>query len=221
MPRRLVASCLCHLGYRTFLPEIVAELGERYPNHIDSDDLSAGFDSIEKAIDIDHRYGKCYANRARLYTLEGRYNEALRDIRKAIETEPSSDSPVYVLRLSRYEFVRAHIQARRQHREWLDERQQVNDEIRRTRSENMLMLSLLAAVVGFIVTGFDIATDYDPLEAGALIGLLTGSILILFTGFGELVRFNLTLIIRTVSTLIIGLLLLGGSGFMLWRLSGG
>ena len=208
-------------GVLNLLAETVAEMGENYPDNVDPDDISTALDSIKKAISLDRRYGKYYANQARLLALENKYDEAARDIRTAMEVEPSSDSPIYALRLSRYEFIRARIEARRQQREWLDEQRNVRDEVRRTRSETMLMLGLLAAVVGFIVTGFDIATDYEPLEAGAIIGILAGSILIVFTGFGELVRFSLTLKSRTVWTLIAGLLLLGGSGLMLWWLSGG
>lgn len=216
-----VANLSSSPGVLNLLAEIVAELGEHHPDSVDPDDISAALKAIGKAIDIDRRYGKYYANRARLLALEHRYDEAIRDIRTAMEVEPSSDSPIYALRLSRYEFVQARIEDRRQQQEWLNEQRMVRDEIRRTRSETMLMLGLLAAVVGFIVTGFDIATDYEPLEAGAIIGILAGSILIVFTGFGELVRFGLTLKVRTVSTLIAGLVLLGASGFMLWSLSSG
>ena len=208
-------------GVLNLLAEIVAELGEHYPDNTSQDDISTALESIKRAIDIDRRYGKYYANRARLLALEDRYDEAARDIKTAMEVEPSSDSPVYVLRLSHYEFIRARIEDRRQQNEWFNEQRKVREEVRQTRSETMLMLGLLAAVVGFIVTGFDIATDYEPLAAGAIIGMLAGSILIVFTGFGELVRFSLTLKARTVSTLIAGLLLLGASGLILWRLDGG
>lgn len=227
-----VANLSSSPGVLNLLAEVVADLGENYRDNIDNDNISTALESINKAIDINRRYGKYYANRARLLALEDRYDEAARDIRTAMEVEPSSDSPIYALRLSRYEFIRARIEDRRQQhewrykqeeirREWLNEQQEVRDEVRQTRSETMLMLGLLAAVVGFIVTSFDIAKAYEPLQAGAMIGILAGSLLIVFTGFGELVRFSLTLKARTWSTLAAGLLLLGGSGFLLWWLSGG
>lgn len=208
-------------GVLNLFVEIIAELGERYSDTIDANDISTALASIKKAIKIDGKYAKYYANRARLLALDNRYDEAVREIRRAMEIEPSSDSPVYASRLARYQFIEARIDTRRQASELLDEQRKVREEIRRTRSENMRTLGLLAAIVGFIVTGFDIATNYKPLEAGAIIGILAGSILIVFTGFGELVRFSLTLRARTLSTLITGLLLLGGSGWMLWWLSRG
>lgn len=208
-------------GVLNLFVEIVAELGERYPDHVRRDELTTAFESIKKAIRIDRRYGKYYANRARLLALSDRYDEATREIRKAIEVEPSSDSPVYASRLARYQFIEAQIDTRRQANELLEEQRKVRDEIRRTRSETMLMVGLLASIVGFIVTGFDIATDYEPLEAGAIIGMLAGSILIVFTGFGELARFSLTLKARTFFTLTTGLILLGSSALLLWRLSNG
>ena len=80
------------------------------------------------------------------------------------------------------------------------------------------MLGLLAAVVGFIVTGFDIATDYEPRAAAALIGVLAGSLLIVFTGLGELVRFSHSLKARTISVMIAGVALITVSSAVIWRL---
>lgn len=208
-------------GVLNLFVEIIAELGERYQDAIEANDISTALAAIKKAIKIDRKYGKYYANRARLLALDNRYDEAVREIRRAMEIEQSSDSPVYASRLAHYQFIEARIDTRRQASELLDEQRKVREEIRRTRSENMRTLGLLAAIVGFIVTGFDIATDYQPLEAGAIIGVLAGSILVVFTGFGELVRFSLTLKTRTALTLTAGLALLGASGWVLWRLGDG
>ena len=205
-------------GVLNLLAEIVAEMGERHPDTIGEEDISEALDSIGRAIAINRRYGKYYANRARLLALEDRYHEAFRDIRTAIEIEPSSDSTIYAMRVARYDFIRSRIEDRQQQREWLDEQRKVRDEVRRTRSETMVMLGLLAAVVGFIVTGFDIATDYEPLDAAALIGVLAGSLLIVFTGFGELVRFSHSLKARTISVLAVGLALIAVSAAVIWRL---
>ena len=205
-------------GVLNLLAEVVAEMGERHPDTVGHRDISEALDSIGKAIDIDRRYGKYYANRARLLALENRYEEAARDIRTAIEIEPSSDSTSYAMRLARYDFIRSRIEDHQQQREWLHEHRKVRDDIRRTRSETLLMLGLLAAVVGFIVTGFDIATDYEPPAAAALIGVLAGSLLIVFTGFGELVRFSHSLKARTISVMIVGLALIAVSSFVMWRL---
>lgn len=206
-------------GVLNLLSEIVAELGEYYPHDIAPDDISSALEAIGRAIGINRKYGKYYSNRARLLALEDRYDEADRNVRIAIEVEPSSDSPIYALRISRYEFIRSRILNRRHQHDSLNEQRRVRDEVRQTRSETMLMLGLLAAVVGFIVTGFDIATSYEPLSAGAILGLLAGLLLVVFTGFGELVRFSRAAKIRTISVLLAGLTLIALSSAVLWRLS--
>ena len=54
----------------------------------------------------------------------------------------------------------------------------------------MLMLGLLATIVGFIVTGVNIAANYEPLASAAIIGMLAGLILIVFAGFATIVSWD-------------------------------
>ena len=121
-------------GVLSLLAKVVAEMGERHPDTVSQEDITEALDSIGKAIEIDRRHGKYYATRARLLALEGKYDEAARDIRTAIEIEPSSDSTSYAMRLARYDFIRSRIEDHQQQREWLDEQRKVRDDVRRTRS---------------------------------------------------------------------------------------
>ena len=80
----------------------------------------------------------------------------------------------------------------------------------------MLMLSLLAAIVGFIVAGFDIATDYKPLASAAIIGMLAGLILIVFAGFAMMVRWDSPQWLR-ISVAVLGVALVVFYTLILFR----
>ena len=175
-------------GIQNLYAEVVAELGERYPDTIEKTEVSAALDAIDTAIDFDSDYGKYHANRARLLSLTDQFDAAERYMRQAIETEPSNgiDNVGYFIRVLRYEAQWGRILARRRDQE----QQKILNELRRTRSDTMLMLGLLATIVGFIVTGFNIAAKYEPLVGAAIIGMLAGLILIVFAGFAMIVSWN-------------------------------
>lgn len=175
-------------GIQNLYAEVVSELGERYPETIGKAEFSAALDAIDSAIEFDLDYGKYHANRARLLSLTDQFDAAERDIRHAIEIEPSSgiDNVGYFIRILRYEAQWERIQARRREHE----QQKILNELRRTRSDTMLMLGLLATIVGFIVAGFNIAAGYKPLGGAVIIGMLAGLILIVFAGFAAIVSWD-------------------------------
>lgn len=207
-------------GVMNLFAEIVAESAEQFPELLEdeSNDLSLAIDAINSAIATNRQYAKYFANRARLYALKRRYGQAYSDIRHAIEIEPAGNEAVYALRIARYEHIRAKIDIRRESDALLAQQNAIADELRDMRSQMLQMVGLLAAVVGFIVTGFDIAIDYAPLEAAALLGVLAAALLIVFTGFGELTRHSASLRMRTAIVAIAATSLMGLSALTLWTL---
>lgn len=201
-------------GIMNLFAEVVAELEERYPSTLDKSEISAALYAIDRAIEFDPDYGKYHANRARLLSLENHFDAAEREIRRAIEIEPSSvvDNVSYFIRLLRYEAQWERIRSRRRE----EEQQKILDELRRTRSETMVMLGLLATIVGFIVAVFDIATDYKPLASAAIIGLLAGLILVVFAGFATMVRWDSSRGIR-IGVAVVGIVLIVAYTFILFQ----
>lgn len=187
-------------GVMNLVAEITAELGEQQPQSLDDFEqaVSRGLNLIDQAIEANRDYAKYYANRARLYALKKHYDKAYRDIRHAIEIEPAGNESVYALRVARYEHIRARIDLHREAVRLATQQETLSAELRDMRSDILQMMGLLAAIVAFVVTGFDIATNYDALEAAAILGVLASVLLVVFGCFGELNRNSPSLKSRTL-----------------------
>ena len=82
--------------------------------------FNMGFIAVQKAIELEDSYAKFYSTRARLYSLIGEYDKALKDIKIAIDKEDSSNID-YSMRISTYLSQKMRIESEKQ-RSLIDQR---------------------------------------------------------------------------------------------------
>ena len=171
--------------------EAVATRGER--GFVPDEKLEEGRTAIDKAIDIDPKYAKYYANRARILSLQGLYDDAHQNIDKAIEIEPFDEHTLW--RVNSYESIRIniHIQQRSaeinvQSKEMKQEQERAREQLSSTRGETLTLLGLLAAVIAFVVPSVQFLGNLQSIEAGIMMTFMAGLILVVFGAFMELIQ---------------------------------
>lgn len=171
--------------------EVVAIRGER--GFVSDEELKEGRTAIDKAVGIDPKYAKYYANRARILSLQGTYDEAHQDIDKAIEIETFDDYTLW--RVNSYESIRLNIRLQQHSAELIvqsDEMKQEQERARRAlgamRGETLTLLGLLAAVIAFVVPSVQFLSNLQSIEAGIMMIFMAGLILVVFGSFMELIH---------------------------------
>jgi len=191
-------------GTLNALASAIAAIHEESDYILDSDDITLAKHSIEKALEIDPTYAKFYATMARVLMIEGKYDSSISLLRRAIDLEDSSNND-YAIRIGKYQFyILQAKEGRRMHEfgeritafnEDLELRQKTLTEnteaaIKRIDAsllKNVEFLGLFAAITIFSLGAVQISialAGISFLKAGALIIVLMGSILVVFSGFG-------------------------------------
>ena len=169
------------------LAEMVACLGES--GDATAEELQEGEKAVLEAISLvpgDHSYSKYHATLARLLALQRSWYEAEKQITTAIELEPWSGEH-YVLRLGLYQYIRSSIAFGKRADELRQKQDAAQRELEAMRSEVLTLVGLLAAVIAFIVSGVQIATELRTVaHATEVMAALAGAILAVFAGFSLL-----------------------------------
>jgi tetratricopeptide (TPR) repeat protein len=136
-------------------------------------------------------YARHYGTQARLYILRGEFDAAEAAADRAIDLEDraSKDFPI---RIGEYEAIKLEGRFARGSRLIADQQQQTLEhleEVRRSvegsRSDALQLLGLLAAVIAFVVGTTSIAARLQNFStSGRLLVLFTGSVLVIYAGFG-------------------------------------
>jgi len=141
---------------------------------------------VEQALTQEPHYPKYHATRARILTMQGRHDEAERDIRAAIDTEDSQD-PDYAIRLSDYLDIKSGIALARTTAHMKDEIATASrDVLVEARRANIEILTIFIAVISFLIGGLTLAVTFAFDEAARLIFLLAAAMLLTLTGFSIL-----------------------------------
>lgn len=197
--------------------EVVAIRGER--GFVSDEELKEGRTAIDKAVGIDPKYAKYYANRARILSLQGAYDEAHQDIDKAIEIETFDDYTLW--RVNSYESIRLNIRLQQHSAELIvqsDEMKQEQERASRAlgsmRGETLTLLGLLAAVIAFVVPSVQFLSNLQSIEAGIMMIFMAGLILVVFGSFMELIHPGNRWRRKAIVVVAIGFLLVGTAGWI-------
>lgn len=190
--------------------EVVATRGER--GLVSDEELEEGRTAIDKAIDIDPKYAKYYANRARILSLQGIYDDAHQNIDKAIEIEPFDKYMLW--RVYSYESIRVNISLQQrsaeinvQSKEMKQEQERAREQLSSTRGETLTLLGLLAAVIAFVVPSVQFLGNLQSIEAGIMMTFMAGLILVVFGSFMELIQPGERWRWKGILVVVIGILL--------------
>jgi tetratricopeptide (TPR) repeat protein len=163
------------------------------------------------------RFARYHATNARLLTLRGRHRDARGQLHKAFELE----SPHAASRIAEYLEIRGQIAlaasvgpvkeelnslAERIEQEAQSLRGLSSDVADQIRLQAVQLLGLLAAVLAFLFTGTEVARNLDFEDATKLMTVVSGSILIVFSGFSLIFYAEqMTLRRAGVATLAVGI----------------
>ena len=178
-------------GALNLYTEVVAVIGER--GRVEEEELEQAVLSIGKAIGTDSKYAKYYANRARILALQGQYNNSYQDIDKAIEIEIFDEHTLW--RVTSYEEIRIKVRLQQhsveieqQADEMKQEQERARKQMTAMRGETLTLLGLLAAVIAFVVSSIQLVSGLQSVEAGILMTIMAGLILVVFGAFTELIQ---------------------------------
>lgn len=177
--------------------------------------LERGAQAAEDALERDSNYAKFHCTRGRILALQGKYDQALKEISQAMDLENSHQSD-YALRIGNYRMYYQRIQDKRRSETMLDivqsqideaqdltrqmkssmqrmeEKQlQLEEDTRGSLTKNMEFLGLFAGIVSFTIGGVSIAgamADRSLVGAAGLIVVLMGALLGVFAGFGVILH---------------------------------
>ena len=207
-------------GALNLYTEVVAVIGER--GRVEEEELEQAVLSIGKAIGTDSKYAKYYANRARILALQGQYNNSYQDIDKAIEIEIFDEHTLW--RVTSYEEIRIKVRLQQhsveieqQADEMKQEQERARKQMTAMRGETLTLLGLLAAVIAFVVSSIQLVSGLQSVEAGILMTIMAGLILVVFGAFTELIqpgerwrtKGTVVVVIGVVIIILAGLGLLG------------
>ena len=192
---------------------VVIEICDVTDNKVEKKILREAEHSIDKAIAIvDGKYARYFATKADLLGKTGRYSEAKALIQKAIEIEPSERDD-YALRIGEYQQIGLKIQFL-EHSHILHLKQEESIKIlEEVRLRVIELLGLLAAVIAFLVTSFQIGQNYVFTEAARLIVISGGVILVIFSSY-SIIFFRSKIRLSQLVVFILGWTLISMSYFL-------
>ena len=174
-----------HYGVDSHLARVITEMEERAAEP-DVRRLREALDLIERSISLSAgTYATYYANRGRVLSLLGEYDDAFEALDEAIDREPST-SDSYAVRIADHQIAKMRIEMRRQVLELHNEQRKALASLREIRTEVLTILGLLAAVIAFLVTGVQVGIKGNTKDAAQLFGVLGGVIVFVFACFSIL-----------------------------------
>ncbi|RPF22261.1 tetratricopeptide repeat protein [Myceligenerans xiligouense] len=160
---------------------IAADLGEVEPARLTAAILERALVRVENAMSMSNRDNpNFHFTRARLLQLDGQVEEALSEVQIAIHRQ-RADLPGDERRLARFEGLRARLLVERQGHRLLYEIGQARRDLEGSRSDQVQLLGVLAAVIALITAAVTIATQLTVDEAIPLLIAATSSVTLAFS----------------------------------------
>ncbi|HEY8472834.1 MAG TPA: hypothetical protein VIL37_09395 [Natronosporangium sp.] len=179
---------------------------ERLDAPVPGRDLDEVERHVDKAIALSHGGVAHYLEtKSRVLMMRGEFDAARAAIGQAIESEPRS-SRDYQRRLTQYQTTRVRIELMEERARWQRSHQQFHAELAEFKGQQLQLLGLLAAIVAFIVTAGNIASQTSGVDGIRLIMAAAGAIAVVFGTFSLLTSNNLRRVLLTVA---IGCTLIG------------
>lgn len=139
--------------------------------------------SVDQAIALTHgQVGHYFETRARILAIRGDFSTARAAINQAIELEPRNARD-YHRRLTEYQTTRIRIDLLKQRSYWKKQQEDNRRELAEFKAQQLQLLGLLAAVVAFVATTGNLASNAKWPDSIRLIEGMAGSIVIVFASF--------------------------------------
>ncbi|MBD8478941.1 hypothetical protein [Microbacterium sp. CFBP 8794] len=180
---RAVASLPLVPGVLHGFAELVAAAEERGLG-VGRKKIAQAEETCRRAISLSQgKYAKYHATSARILALQGKFDDARRSIRRALEAE-DYQSMDYPARMTEYRLIEERVNLLEQQQKTLSVEARAMRELREFRGQLIATLGLLAAVIALIVTAFSSSSSSsDFATAAALMILQSALILFVFCGF--------------------------------------
>ncbi|OLN24123.1 hypothetical protein BTO30_01545 [Domibacillus antri] len=145
---------------------------------------------------LDSSYAKFHCTRGRLLAISREYSQAKNAINKAIDLEKSHKSD-YALRINDYQSHLIRIQTAESSdvilkqlittkQELEESRKRIEDSMDKMKTENIQLLGFFVAIISLTIGSLNMINDKPFMESALLIIILTGCILLTYTGLGVL-----------------------------------
>ncbi|MBE1877458.1 tetratricopeptide repeat protein [Myceligenerans pegani] len=160
---------------------IAADLGEAEPARLTPAILERALVCVENAMSMSNRDNpNFHFTRARLLQSDGQIDDALSEVQIAIHRQ-RTDVPGDERRIARFEGLRTRLLVERQGHRLLHEIGQARRDLDGSRSDQVQLLGVLAAVIALITAAVTIATQLTVNEAIPLLIAATGSVTLAFS----------------------------------------
>lgn len=172
---------------------------------------------IDRVLNLDQDYGRYHFTKGRLMKLQGNFRRARNLIEQAIEKERPERFD-YGMRISMYQMHLSQVYASEYRAELESQlnnakenientRQEAEDRIDEVENRVIQFLGFFSGILAIIITSAQIGTQFSFQQATQFIGLLTGGLLISFSGLGLLLPTNKTVrkIIASIIIFLMGL----------------
>ncbi|MEV1108178.1 hypothetical protein AB0I95_05960 [Micromonospora sp. NPDC049751] len=172
-------------------------------------------DEVERHIDravtlTQGRVAHYYETRGRVLALRGEFEAARAAVAQAIELEPR-DSRDHLRRLTQYQSSRIRIDLMQERARWAQAHARFRTELTEFKGQQLQLLGLVAAVVAFIATATNIASQSTGVEGLRLMLVASGAIAVVFGTFSLV---NNSRVRRVIAAVVIGCAMIGAGLFV-------
>ncbi|TCC00529.1 hypothetical protein E0H26_02260 [Micromonospora zingiberis] len=166
---------------------------------------------IDRAISLSQgRVAHYFETKGRVLALRGEFEAARSAVAQAIELEPRSARD-YLRRLTQYQATRVRIDLMQERARWAQAHERFRTELAEFKTQQLQLLGLLAAVVAFIATGGNIASQTGGIDGIRLMLVASGAVGVVFGTFSLV---NNSRIRRVVVAVAFGCALIGAGIFL-------
>ncbi|MFJ8582231.1 hypothetical protein [Micromonospora sp. NPDC093277] len=161
---------------------------------------------VDRAITLSQgRIAHYFETKGRLLALRGEFEAARSAVAQAIELEPRT-SRDYLRRLTQYQTTRIRIDLMQERARWAQAHGRFRTELAEFKAQQLQLLGLLAAVVAFIATAGNIASQSKGIDGVRLMLVASGAVGVVFGTFSLV---NNSGIRRVFAAVVIGCALIG------------
>ncbi len=165
------------------LAAFMAEYLERRSAPPAKSEIKEAEQCVDRAITSSNgRIAHYHETKARILALRRDFDSARISLTRAIELEPR-DGRDHHRRLTHYHTTRIRIDLLEQQARWDEMQETGRRELMEFKNQQLQLMGLLAAVVALIATGGSIAGQSKPADGAALIQVMAGAVVIVFSAF--------------------------------------
>lgn len=197
------------------VPAVVHQLAAFWVEYLERLDKGAptqDLDQVERHVDraIALSQGKLahyFETKGRVLALRGEFEAARVSLAQAIELEPRT-SRDYLRRLTQYQATRVRVDLLEERSRWFQAQDRLRKELTEFKTQQLQLLGLLAAVVAFVATAGNVASQSKGADGIRLMLVAAGAIGLVFGTF-SLINNSSVWRVGVVATLASGLIATG------------